>query len=301
MIDVPREAERLGPFYHTFELPGGVRTRGYFDLRSVPAKLPLPSSLAGKRCLDAAACEGFWSFELARRGAEEVVSLDLPDTTEQDWQGLPSEHDRRLGSGLADEHFEFIRSALGLTNVRRVGLNIYDVDPEKLGSFDFVFVGNVLIHLADPARALRALRSAMRPGSELLSLEATSLALSLLSPRVPLGQLWDHDDQPRWWTPNKAAHRRLLHAAGFTVLEDGGPFFQPFGDVLPRWPERPPRSLRELVYWGFVRRVGPASAWVRAQPRPSETPSAIDGDSSQRQLASDSTIVTPAMSARCTT
>jgi tRNA (mo5U34)-methyltransferase len=276
MTDVPREAERLGPFYHTFELPGGVRTRGYFDLRGVPSKLPLPPSLAGKRCLDAAACEGFWSFELARRGADEVVSLDLPDTSRQDWQGLPSEHDRRLGSGLAD-------------------------DPEQLGSFDYVFVGNVLIHLADPARALRALRSAMRPGSELLSLEATSLALSLLSPRVPLGQLWDHDDQPRWWTPNRAAHRRLLHAAGFTVLDDGGPFFQPFGDVLPRWPEHLPRSFRELVYWAFVRRVGPASAWVRAQPRPSETPSAIDGRSNQRQLASDSTIVTAAMNARCTT
>lgn len=81
MSDLAQEVRRLAPWYHTFELPGGVVTDGYFDLRGVAGQLPLPASLAGKRCLDAAACEGFWSFEMARRGAAEVVSLDLPDTS----------------------------------------------------------------------------------------------------------------------------------------------------------------------------------------------------------------------------
>ncbi len=159
-----------------------------------------------------------------------------------------------------------MRDALAMDRVTRVDGNLYDIDPAVLGTFDFVFVGNVLIHLADPARALRALRAVIAPGGELFSLEATSLALTLLSPRRPLAQLWDVDDQPRWWTPNKAAHRRLLHAAGFEVLDSGGPLFQPFGAVMPRWPRRPTLRLRELVFWGFVRRVGPASAWVRARP-----------------------------------
>ena len=114
--------------------------------------------------------------------------------------------------------------------------------------FDYVFIGNVLIHLADPARALRAIRSVIRPGGELLSLEATSLALTLFSPRRPMAQLWDWDEQPRWWTPNRAAHRRLVQAAGFEVLDQGGPLFQPFGTLLPRWPRRPPLSVRELMY-----------------------------------------------------
>ncbi|HEY3728265.1 MAG TPA: methyltransferase domain-containing protein [Solirubrobacteraceae bacterium] len=267
MSDLARDVQRLAPWYHTFELPEGVVTAGYFDLRRVVGKLPLPESLAGKRCLDAASCEGFWSFELARRGAGEVVSVDLPDTSRQDWQGVASEESRRAGSGLANRHFRLVQDALGAANVRRVDLNLYDADPAGLGTFDYVFVGNVLIHLADPARALRALRSLIRPGGELLSLEATSLALTLLSPRRPLGQLWDYDDQPRWWTPNMAAHRRLVHAAGYEVLASGGPLFQPFGELLAAWPRRPPRSLRELVFWCFVRRVGPASAWVRARPR----------------------------------
>jgi tRNA (mo5U34)-methyltransferase len=266
MTELAREVQRLAPWYHTFELPGGVVTAGYFDLRGVVDKLPLPASLAGRRCLDAAACEGFWSFELARRGAAEVVSLDLADTSRQDWQGLAPEQERRAGSGLADQHFALVRDALGLTGIDRVDLNVYDADRAGLGSFDYVFVGNVLIHLADPARALRALRALIAPGGELLSLEATSLALTLFSPRRPMAQLWDWDDQPRWWTPNRAAHRRLLHAAGYEVLEQGGILFQPFGKLLPRWPRRPPRGLRELAFWGFVRRFGPPSGWVRAQP-----------------------------------
>lgn len=255
-------------FYHTHELPGGVVTDGYFDLRPVVGKLPLPESLAGKRCLDAAACEGFWSFELARRGAEEVVSLDLADQSRQDWQGVVPYHDRARGSGLASDHFGYVREALAVTNVERVDMNIYDANPRELGTFDYVFAGNILIHLADPARGLRALRSVMRPDSELLSLEATSVLLSILSPRLPLAQLWDRDDQARWWTPNMAGHRRLMHAAGFAVLAQGGPLFQPFGRVIPKWPRRLPRGPRELLFWLAVRRTGPASSWIRARPQP---------------------------------
>ena len=129
-----------------------------------------------------------------------------------------------------------------------------------------MFIGNVLVHLADPARALRALASVMRPGAELLSLEANSLVLSVLSPRVPTGQLWDVDDQPRWWTPNRAAHRRILHAAGYEVVEQGKHLFQPFGDAIPPWPDRPPRKVRDYVFWLTVRRVGAFSGWVRATP-----------------------------------
>jgi hypothetical protein len=76
-------------WYHTFELPGGIVTPGLFDHRKVVGKLPIPASLAGKRCLDAASSDGFFAFEMARRGAAEVVSVDLADASAQDWQRLP--------------------------------------------------------------------------------------------------------------------------------------------------------------------------------------------------------------------
>ena len=264
--DLAAQVAERGPWYHTFDLPGGVTTQGFYDLRSVPAKIGLPSSLEGKRCLDAAACEGFWSFELARRGAEEVVSVDLPDTTEQDWQGEVDDDKLTLGSGLANSHFRFIKETLERDNVTRVDMNVYDVSPETVGTFDFIFVGNILVHLADPARAIRALRSTLKPGGRLLSLEPISFMLTLLSPRIPLGQLWDVDDQPRWWTPNAAGHKRLLHAAGMRVLDGGAPFFQPFGEVMATGPAHRPASVRDFLHWNVVRKVGVASSWLLAEP-----------------------------------
>ena len=105
-----------------------------------------------------------------------------------------------------------------------------------------MFVGNVLIHLADPARALRALRGVIAPGGELLSLEATSLALDAAQPAAcRSGQLWDFDDQPRWWTPNRAAHRRWLHAAGYEVLARAARCSSRSARSCRAWPTPPPR------------------------------------------------------------
>src|ERR1700678_4471248 len=61
--------------YHTIELPGGVTTPGQSDLRKQARRL-LPADLRGKRALDVGTFDGFWAFELERRGAE-VVAIDI--------------------------------------------------------------------------------------------------------------------------------------------------------------------------------------------------------------------------------
>jgi tRNA (mo5U34)-methyltransferase len=256
------EVASLG-WYHTFELPGGVVTKGLFDLRKLPAKLPIPASLEGKRCLDAAASDGFWSFELARRGASEVVSVDLDDTNEQDIQGAAVAKDE----GRAARAFHLVRQATGTTNVKRVNLNVYDMSPEVLGTFDYVFMGNILLHLADPARAVRAVNSVLRPTGEFLSFETVSLPLSALSRRRALASL-EQRDFPRWWTPNMAGHRRLLQAGGFEVLDYGGPVFQPMGSWRPRFPRKRPRTFVQWHFWLFARQLGVTSAWARCRPLP---------------------------------
>ena len=92
-------------WYHTFDLPHGITTPGYFDHRGVAAKVPLPD-VSGRRCLDLASADGFWAFEMKRRGADEVVSLDLADTTRQDWQGADVNPARRATStGRASRAF----------------------------------------------------------------------------------------------------------------------------------------------------------------------------------------------------
>jgi tRNA (mo5U34)-methyltransferase len=252
-------------WYHTFDLPGGVVTPGLFDHRAVVRRLPIPADLSGMRCLDAASADGFFAVELARRGAAEVVSVDLADASRQDWQRKATDQDKATrGTGRAAAAFALATDALGL-EIERVDLSLYDLSPEAVGTFDFVFMGNILLHLADPARALRALRSVVDDNATLLSYEAISLPMTVLRPRTPTAQLW-HEDHAQWWTPNLVGHRRLLHAGGWDVVESGGPLFQPFGRRMPRWPSRLPRRPREWVFWTCTRRFGGATAWALARP-----------------------------------
>lgn len=251
------------PWYHTFDFPDGVSTDGFFDLRGIPDRLPIPASLEGKRCLDVASADGFFAFEMARRGGQ-VVSFDLPDTTMQDWQGPPGDNEqRRQSTGRARQAFAVARDAFGL-DVERVDGSVYDLSPELVGTFDFVFMGNILIHLSDPLRAVRAVRSVT--DGQLLSFESISIPMTLMRPMTPAGQLWDTDDA-RWWTPNWAAHRRLIEAGGYTVTSRGRPMLMPLGPLHPRWPESIPRSPRLWFHWLFVRQFGVATAWTLAEPR----------------------------------
>ena len=244
---------------------GRARRRAHSTCASVPGKIPLPASLAGKRVLDAAAADGFWSFVLAERGADEVVSLDLGKAKAKDWQGM------QTGEGVDGDRprraFDAVRTAKKLENVTRVDMNLYDINPDDLGTFDFVFIGSVLLHLQDPSRALRAIKSVLKPEGELFSFEPISLTLSVVSRKMALGQLWDLEDRSRWWTPNMAGHRRIVQSAGYQIIDSGGPVFQPFGTRLAKWPEKFPRKPRQLLFWLFVRRFGVASQWVRARPR----------------------------------
>src|SRR5207244_1994191 len=71
-------------WYHTLELAPGVLTPGWFDLRDLARDIPWPD-LTGKRCLDVGTFDGFWAFEMERRGAAEVVAIDVLDPLRWDW------------------------------------------------------------------------------------------------------------------------------------------------------------------------------------------------------------------------
>src|SRR5690606_2603762 len=72
-VDEMRRAVDDHPFwYHTIDVAPGVTTKGWFDLRGVVDLMPWPD-VRGKRCLDIGTFDGFFAFELERRGAAEVV------------------------------------------------------------------------------------------------------------------------------------------------------------------------------------------------------------------------------------
>src|SRR3954451_18820075 len=82
--DLATEVERY-PWYHTLDLGNGVVTKGMFDHRPVLHHYPIPADLSGLRCLDVATMDGYWAFEMERRGAASVTALDLEDPEELDW------------------------------------------------------------------------------------------------------------------------------------------------------------------------------------------------------------------------
>jgi tRNA (mo5U34)-methyltransferase len=226
--DSPEAVLEQQRWYHTIELPDGLLTPGQFDTRSALARIPFPSSLAGKRCLDVGTSDGFWAFEMEKRGASEVVALDIDDPLDYDWP----EPRPQPGTGVianqqagVNGNFALAHAALG-SQVRRINMRAYDASPDSLGEFDFVFMGSLMLHLRDPVLALSRLRALVR--GQFLSHESISLWTTLMHPRVAAATL-HAQDYPRWWTPNLVSYRRLLRAAGFRISSSGGPYFMSFG------------------------------------------------------------------------
>src|SRR6201995_5259916 len=77
-LDTLEREVREVAWYHTMRLPQGIVTPGNFNTLEELERVPLPSSLDGRRCLDVGTADGFWAFEMERRGAAEVVAIDLP-------------------------------------------------------------------------------------------------------------------------------------------------------------------------------------------------------------------------------
>ena len=248
-------------WYHTFAFPDGEVTPGYYDLRDVPARIDYPD-VRGLRCLDVGSANGFWAFELERRGAAEVVSLDLEDPAAEDLPALP-ERGAPGEAGIAGTAFAVAREKLG-SSVKRIDASIYDLDPATHGTFDVVFVGSLLLHLRDPIGALQRVHGVCR--TNVISLEPVSLAWSLLGGPFPLATMSRLSVQ-QWWLPNRRAHRRMLEAAGFTV-QRSGQVRQPFGKGAPQMPVRKIRNRKQARFRAFDLTYGVPSQWLVAKPSP---------------------------------
>jgi tRNA (mo5U34)-methyltransferase len=245
--DERRERVDRFQWYHTIDLGDGLVTPGWFDTRPTVAKLPLPASLEGKRCLDVGTWDGFWAFEMERRGAASVTAIDVRDQKRWDWP--PVMRMRPDNTGLdylesfkdEDGAFGAARDLLG-SAVERRDLSVYELDPAEHGTFDFVFLGSLLLHLRDPVAALAALRTVV--GDEAVIAETVDLWPSLTRPRTPTARL-EGIERPWWWQPNRAAFHQMVRSAGFDILETTPIYILPLGSAHPRGKLRNvPRQLR---------------------------------------------------------
>lgn len=245
--DLIAEARRAvaanASWYHTLELAPGVVTPGMIDLREVAAKI-LPADLRGRRALDIGTFDGFWAFELERRGAE-VVAIDVADVGAVQ---LPPNNRQRLERAAQDLEIELARGfrlaaeLLG-SRVQHAVCDVTELLPERIGGpVEVAFMGALLLHVRDPVRALERILGALAPGGQLFQLESISLPLTIMHPRRPTAYFQTLETNFNWWQANRAALRAWLLTAGFEQVRGHG---------IHRPPQRSPMGDR---YWGISSR-----------------------------------------------
>jgi tRNA (mo5U34)-methyltransferase len=251
-------------WYHTLELAPGVVTPGWFDLRAVASAVPLPERLAGWRALDVGTFDGFWAFLMERRGAAEVVAVDLLDPERWDWPaGSTADAVDAIGARKArGAGFELAHDALG-SAVTRLERSVYELDPEELGRFDVIYVGSLLLHLRDPVGALARVVSVSR--GVVVIVDAVDPLLTRLFPRRPTATL-DGVGRPWWWKPNAAALVRMAEAAGLVVTGRPALLRLPAGAGQPAPPLRTAVSRAGMAAWSRARRGDPHAALLAALP-----------------------------------
>jgi tRNA (mo5U34)-methyltransferase len=193
----------------------------------------MPASLEGRRCLDVGTFDGFWAFEMERRGAAEVVAIDVVDPRRWDWPIPASEEamaaiSRRMSEGRG---FDIAHRALG-SKVRFEDLSVYDLDPDRIGTFDFVYLGSLLLHLRDPLRALDRVRAVCT--GQLLLVENVDFVLSRVSKYRGLAT-FDGGGRPWWWKPNVGALVHMVRSVGFELEQPAERVNIPAGPGHPSW------------------------------------------------------------------
>ena len=212
------EQARARDWYHTIELAPGETTRGWFDLRPFVARYGLPERLDGMRVLDVGTWDGFWAFEMERRGAAEVIALDLDAEADLDWP--PRRRPRTFPPTRRGDGFRIARELLD-SKVERVDCSIYDARADDLGSFDLVFCGSVLMHLRDQLLALE--RIAELCTGTFISAEEYDRTAQLLP--FPASRFHaDREASVVFWLPSARTWRRMIWSAGFESVREHGRF-----------------------------------------------------------------------------
>ena len=211
------ERARGRDWYHALELAPGFVTNGIFDLRAYVDRYGLPDRMDGMRVLEVGTWDGFWAFEMERRGAD-VVAIDLDDERDLDWP--PRRRPRVFPDAPRGEGFRLAKEILG-SSVERINCSVYDADPADLGTFDLVFCGSVLIHLRDQLRALERIARLCR--GTFISAEEYNRASDWVPFPVARYRA-DREAAVVYWQPSRRTWRKMMWTAGFDDVVEKGRF-----------------------------------------------------------------------------
>ena len=203
-------------YWQVIDLPDGTTTPGKADHRAHPAYLNIddPNLLQGKRVLDVAANDGFWSFWAERQGAADVLATDVERLEDYDWgyAGPPPGTNR---DGRSDAVFQYLHGLFD-SKVRREVRSVYDHAPETIGQFDLVLCYGLIYHLRHPLLAIDALRRVCKGAC---IIETHSL---LSSYDVPMMAFYEdnvlHGATSNWCGPTPACMTHWMKSAGLNWI-----------------------------------------------------------------------------------
>lgn len=221
--DVEGAVAELQPWFHNLHLPGGTQTAPDHFLGDFPRYKweeladALPENLQGWNALDVGCNAGYYSFELARRGAYVTAVDSNPHYLRQArWAARQFELEQRI---------EFRN------------MQVYDLarSPER---YDLVLFLGVFYHLRYPllgldivsqkARRLLCFQSLTLPGEEVFEetdgrgFDERALMTAPGWPKMAFVEGRFADDPTNWWVPNHAAVEAMLRSSGMRVLQRPG-------------------------------------------------------------------------------
>lgn len=215
------EIDRLSPWFHNLHLPGGLKTAPDHFLGDFPSfkwnqlKEHVPDDLAGWNILDIGCNAGFYSFELAKRGAR-VTGIDL------------------------DTHYleqaKWASQKLGLENqVAFKQMQVYDLWKTH-EVFDMVWFMGVFYHLRYPLLALDIITQKTgkmlvfqtlmmpdkvnKPIEDDYNINDRKEMLESGWPKMAYIENKVAGDPTNWWVPNQAGIEAMLRTCGFTTVSN---------------------------------------------------------------------------------
>lgn len=216
--DLERQVASMAPWFHNLHLPDGTQTAPQHPLGDFPLckwqqiAEHIPGDLRGWTVLDIGCNAGFYSIELARRGAS-VVGLDV------------------------DPHFlrqaEWAVRECGMSE--RVKLRqgeVYEIETWE-ETFDLVLFMGVFYHLRYPLLALDRVAAKVKrqmvfqtltmPGDDIapevenLEIDERDLMRVESWPKMAFIEHSLAGDATNWWAPNHACICAMLRTAGLNV------------------------------------------------------------------------------------
>jgi tRNA (mo5U34)-methyltransferase len=186
-------------WYHSIDLPDGTVIPGIQTIEQLRARIaqyPIPQDLRGKRVLDIGAWDGWFSFEMERRGAT-VVAVDS-----------------------ARQETFFQAKKLLNSKVEYIVEDICYLTPREVGYFDIVLFFGVLYHLKHP---LLALERVCELATDMACIETLVTDDPPQPNAIPLLEFYETTELAgqfdNWCGPNTACLQAFMRTAGFVNVK----------------------------------------------------------------------------------